>query len=57
MQYNIQKKSLLKEFERLIAHLPFWPAGRLDYGRHAISVQALGLREVDHIENDSLKDI
>lgn len=38
------------------AHSPFWPAGRLDDRRHAISVQALGLGEVDHVENDSLKD-
>ncbi len=39
------------------AHLPFGPAGRLDHRRHAISVQTFGLGEVDHIENNSLKDI
>lgn len=39
-----------------LAYLPFWSAGRLDDGRHAISVQALGLGEVDHVENDSLQE-
>jgi len=39
----------------VIAHSPFGPAGRLDYRRHAISIKALGLGEVDHVENDSLK--
>lgn len=37
------------------ACLPFWPAGRLDYRSHTISVQAFGLGEIHHIENDSLK--
>lgn len=35
---------------------PFGPAGGLDHRRHAVSVQALGLREVDHVEDDSLKE-
>lgn len=35
--------------------LPFWPAGRLDYRSHTISVQAFGLGEIHHIENDPLK--
>ena len=55
--FRLNNFTWLKDFERIITHLPFWPAGRLDYGRHAIPVQALGLGEVDHIENDSLKDI
>lgn len=39
----------------MIAYVPFRPAGRLDYRRHAISVQAFGLGEVHHIENDPLE--
>lgn len=41
---------------RIGADLPFWSAGRLDHRRHAISVQALGLGEVDDVENHPLKD-
>lgn len=39
-----------------VGNSPFGPAGGLDHRRHAVSVQALGLGEVDHIEDDSLKE-
>lgn len=35
---------------------PFGPTGGLDHRGHAVSVQALGLGEVDHIEDDSLEE-
>lgn len=43
-------------FSCVYAYIPFGPAGRLDHGRHAISVQALGLGEVDNVKNDPLKE-
>lgn len=36
--------------------VPFRPAGGLHHWRHAIPVQALGLAEVDNVENHPLKE-
>lgn len=40
----------------MLAHSPFRPSGGLDNRRHSIPIKALGLGEVDHVENDPLKD-
>lgn len=39
-----------------VGNSPLGPAGGLDHRRHAVSVQALGLGEVDHVEDDSLEE-
>lgn len=46
----------VEEARVTLGNSPFGPAGGLDHRGHAVSVQALGLGEVDHIEDDSLRE-